>query len=92
MLFRSQQRPAQATPKPAVARPKPKPVSPKSIAELRARGYRLKGNISPYNTASRLAGGRWNSPDTYYTIRNKVIPGDKINPLRIERDMGVWMR
>lgn len=89
----AQAKPAPKKPQPAAAAPRPQRKSPPtSIADLRARGYRLRGNISPFNTASRLAGGRWNSPDTYYTIRNKVIPGDKINPARIERDMGVWMR
>ena len=84
----------QAAPAARPAAPKPPPVQkpPASIAELRARGYKLRGNISPYNTASKLAGGKWNSPDTYYTIRNKVIPGNKINPAKIERDMGVWMK
>ena len=84
----------QAAPAARPAAPKPAPVQkpPASIAELRARGYKLRGNISPYNTASKLAGGKWNSPDTYYTIRNKVIPGNKINPAKIERDMGVWMK
>ena len=93
------QQPQQVAVKRTAPKPQPAPrpkqptlPTPASIADLRARGYRLRGNISPFNTASRLAGGRWNSPDTYYTIRNKVIPGDKINPTRIERDMGVWMR
>lgn len=66
--------------------------NPTSIAELKKQGFKLKGTVSPYNTASRIAGGRWNSPTTYYTIRNKVIPGNLINPAKIEKGMGVWMK
>ena len=65
---------------------------PSSIAELKKQGYVLKGTVSPYNTASRIARGRWNSPDTYYTIRNKVIPGNLINPAKIEKGMCIWMK
>jgi len=65
---------------------------PRNIAELKARGYVQKGTISKAVTASKLAGGKWKSPDTYYTIRNKVIPGDAINEARIEKGMIVWMK
>ena len=76
--------------------PAPTPVAPtsppKSIAELKSRGYTLKGSVTKSVTASKIAGGRWNSKDTYYTIRNKVIPGDAIDPAHIENGMGVWMK
>ena len=94
----STRRPAAAAkPKTPPKTTKPKPSSgakriPASIAELKKRGYKLKGTVSPFNTASRIARGRWNSPDTYYTIRNKVIPGNLINPAKIEKGMGVWMK
>ncbi|MBR4604364.1 MAG: hypothetical protein IKO43_05940, partial [Kiritimatiellae bacterium] len=65
---------------------------PASISELRKQGFVLKGTVSPRNTASRIAGARWNRPDTYYTIRNKVIPGNQINPAKIEKGMGIWMK
>ena len=65
---------------------------PKSIAELKARGYVFKGSVTKGVTASKIAGGRWNSKDTYYTIRNKVIPGDAIDPAHIENGMGIWMK
>ena len=69
------------------------PISPpKSIAELKARGYVFKGSVTKGVTASKIAGGRWNSKDTYYTIRNKVIPGDAIDPAHIENGMGIWMK
>lgn len=66
--------------------------SPVSIAELKRMGYQLKGLVGIGKTASHLAGSRWNSADTYYTIRNKVISGTSINPARIEKGMGVWMK
>ena len=76
--------------------PAPTPVAPtsppKSITELKARGYVFKGSVTKGVTASKIAGGRWNSKDTYYTIRNKVIPGDAIDPAHIENGMGVWMK
>ena len=78
-------------PKPAA----PAPVlaaAPTSIAELKARGYALKGMVSKEVSAARIAGSKWNAADTYYTIRNKVIPGNMINEARIERGMGVWMK
>jgi hypothetical protein len=80
-----------ALPKPAA----PAPVlaaAPTSIAELKARGYALKGMVSKEVSAARIAGSKWNAADTYYTIRNKVIPGNMINEARIERGMGVWMK
>ena len=65
---------------------------PKSIDELKKLGYKQRGSISPYNTAMRLVGAKWNSPDTFYTIRNKLIPGNLINPAKIEKGMGVWRK
>ena len=67
-------------------------AAPKSIAQLKARGWVLKGTVSQSNTAGKIAGGRWNSPDTYYTIRDKVVPGNVLNPAKIEKGMGVWMK
>ena len=93
-----------AAPKPAVApkpvptAPKPVPTAPKpsappaSVAELKSRGYVLAGEVKKGVTASKLAGAKWNSADTYYTIRNKVIPGTRIDPAHIEVGMGVWTK
>lgn len=91
-------------PKPA-AKPAPKAVVkaqakpaaksggvPKSIAQLKSQGFRLLGCVSPANSASKIAGGKWNAADTYYTIRNKVIPGNAIDAAHIERGMGVWRK
>ena len=68
---------------PAPVAPVTPQAPPKSIAELKARGYVFKGSVTKGVTASKIAGGRWNSKDTYYTIRNKVIPGDTIDPARV---------
>ncbi len=65
---------------------------PRSIAQLKSGGWVLKGCVSKGNTALKLAGSRWNADDTYYTIRDKVIPGTKLNPARIEKGMGVWVK
>ncbi len=89
------------------APPKPRPVAsaqarspasqtfkriPQSISDLKSQGYVLKGRVVPGRTASQIAGARWNSASTYYTIRDKVIPGNTINPAKIEVNMGVWMK
>ena len=86
-IFRREDPPA---PKPAVRAGFKQP--PKSIVELKARGYKKRGAVSKKLTASQIAGGRWNSSDTYYTIRNKVIPGNIINPAKIEVGMAIWMK
>jgi hypothetical protein len=65
---------------------------PRDIGELKSGGWKMVGRISKSATASKLAGARWNAADTYYTIRDKVIAGNEIDPARIEKDMGVWVR
>jgi len=69
-----------------------KSAAPRSVAELKSRGYVQKGTISKTKTAIKLAGAKWKSPDTYYTIRDKVIPGTALDEARIEKGMVVWMR
>ena len=77
-----------------MAKPEPKASAspPKSIADLKSQGFEMKGQVTKGVTASSIAGGKWNSADTYYTIRNKVIPGTKIDPAHIEKGMCVWMK
>jgi len=86
--------PAKPTAPPAkpAAAPAKRSAPPKSIAELKARGYVQKGTVSKTVTASKLAGGKWNASDTYYTIRGKVIPGNAIDAAHIEKGMVVWMK
>ena len=70
----------------------PQPRRPTTVADLKAQGYKLSGTVSATVTASRIAGSRWNSADTYYVIRGKLTPGNMINAAHIERGMGVWMK
>ena len=85
--------PALTQAKPPTPPKPPAPAAPpKSIDELKARGYVLKGSVSAGMTASKIAGAKWNSADTYYTIRNKVIPGSSIDPAHIEKGMSIWMK
>ena len=82
----------QANVKKPPAKPAAASAAPKSVAELKARGYRMRGCVSQSNPAGRIAGKLWNHAETFYAIRGKVIPGNKINPARIERGMEVWMK
>ena len=66
--------------------------APTSISDLKNMGYVKKGTVTKGVTASSIAGGRWNYSTTYYTIRNKVIPGNMINPAKIEVGMEIWMK
>ena len=88
--------PAPPTVKPAPAAPSVRPAvaaaPPKSKEELLARGYTARGQVNKTQTASKIVGGKWNSSDTYYTIRNKVIPGSQIDPAKIEVGMVIWTR
>ena len=84
-----------APPKPSVqAKPAEptKPNAPKSIAQLKIQGYVEKGAVSKSNSASKIAGSRWNAADTYYTIRGKVFPGNTIDSAHIEDGMCIWMK
>ena len=65
---------------------------PRSIAELKARGYVRRGEISRSRTALQIVGKKWNSHETYYTIRNKVIPGNMLNPAKVEVGTAVWTK
>ena len=90
-----------AAPKPfvppkAVAQVK-KPVVPaaslpKSAAQLKSMGYAVKGKVSKTISASKIAGSKWNASDTYYTIRDKVFPGNAIDAAHIEVGMSIWMK
>ena len=84
-----------------MAKPAAKPAAPANrtfrripvtIEDLKAQGYTMRGAVSKTVTAVQIAGGKWNSANTYYTIRNKVIPGNMINPAKIEVGMCIWMK
>jgi len=87
--------PVAAKPKPsstAKAAPVAVSAAPRTIAELKARAYVDRGTVTKDRTAIKIAGAAWNSPQTYYTIRDKVIPGSSLDPAHIEKGMHVWMR
>ena len=88
--------PATVKPKPTAATVKPKPAvppaPPKSRDELLARGYVARGQVNKSQSASKIIGAKWNAPDTYYTIRDKVIPGSQIDPAKIEVGMVIWTK
>ena len=83
---------AKPNPKPSPKAPPAVVLPPRSIAELKARGYVDHGAVTKERSASKIAGEAWKSQYTYYTIRDKVIPGNVLNPARIEKGMHVWMR
>ncbi len=68
-------------------------AAPKTLAELkRLPGYAERGKVMPGKTAVMIAGDKWNKPDTYYVIRDKIIPGNKLDPKKIEKGMAVWFK
>ncbi len=90
-------------PKPAPPRPAPpkaakpkapaaKHAPPKNIAGLKAQGYAPKGKVTKSRLPSRIVGSKWNAPDTFYTIRSKVVPGNKIDQARVEEGMVIWRK
>ena len=66
--------------------------TPKTVAQLKSQGYRLLGCVSQKRSALAIAGSKWNAPDTFYSIRNKVFPGNKIDASHIEKGMSVWRK
>jgi hypothetical protein len=65
---------------------------PANIAQLKSGGWKLRGSVVKGVSASKLAGHKWNSPGTYYVTRGNLVPGDKINPTRLEAGTRVWTR
>ena len=80
----------------SVAKPSPKPAAdekaPKSVAQLMLAGYAELGVVTAENTASRIAGNRWNANDTYYVLNGKVTPGSAIDAAHIEKGMSIWRK
>lgn len=69
------------------------PTPPKTLAELKKLpGYAERGKVMPGKTAVMIAGDKWNKSDTYYVIRDKIIPGNKLDPKKIEKGMAVWFK
>ena len=71
----------------------PRPASPpKTVADLKAQGYAMRGKIEGGQTALKLVGAKWNASDTYYVIRGKLTSGSKIDPARLEKGTEVWRK
>ena len=47
-------------------------------------GYVKGGPVSPDLSPYKIAGSAWKSPDTYYYLRGKITPGDKVDEKSIE--------
>ena len=98
-------KPVSVKPKPTTAKPKPTPTKPtaakprpvlkaavpKTVADLKKiAGCAPRGTVGAGRSAWSIAGRRWNSPDTYYVIRGKVTPGDRMALGRIEKGTEIW--
>lgn len=73
-------------------RRQPAASRPSTVAQLAAGGWKVAGVLAKGGTVLRIAGKRWNSPDTYYSIGSKVIGGDTINPAKVAVGTKVWMK
>ena len=72
--------------------PKKSDVPPRTVAELKARGFEVKGTISKQSTAMKIAGWDWNRNDTYYLIKGKVVPGNEVDTSKLWAGVSVWMK
>ncbi len=77
---------------PPTAAAQMKNVVPKSISDLNAQGYAVMGVVSKTKLPLNIVGKEWNSKDTYYLRRGKVISGDKIDPKRVVEGMSIWRK
>ena len=91
-MVKSSQDAKKVTPARQVAVSKNVSSPPKTVKALVAGGWKIKGVVDKKTTAGSVAGDKWNSSEVYYTIRDSVIPGDKINPTRIENGTMVWVK
>ena len=72
--------------------PKKSDAPPRTVAELKARGFEVKGTISKQSTAMKIAGRDWNRNDTYYLIKGKVVPGNEVDTSKLWAGVSVWMK
>ena len=79
-----------ADPSPVLALPKDLQIgrmgdSVKNLKVLETLpGYVKGGPVSPDLSPYKIAGSAWKSPDTYYYLRGKITPGDKVDEKSIE--------
>jgi hypothetical protein len=69
-----------------------KSAQPRTIAELKDRGYEIKGTITRHRTAMKIAGRAWNSNDTYYIVKGKIVPGNEVNASKLSAGVSIWMK
>ena len=72
--------------------PKKSDAPPRTVAELKARGFEVKGTISKQSTAMKIAGRDWNRNDTYYLLKGKVVPGNEVDTSKLWAGVSVWMK
>lgn len=65
---------------------------PTSVVQLKKLGYSRLGVVSKNCPPIRIVGAKWNAADTFYVIRNKVIPGNRINASHVEKGMSIWRK
>lgn len=65
---------------------------PQSITELNREGYVIIGTVAKGRTPRTIAGAKWNSPDTYYSVRGRVLPGNILDPRKAQEGMSVWRK
>ena len=65
---------------------------PQSIPELHAQGFRAIGTVTKKKLPLDIVGKKWNASDTYYSIRDRVYPGNIMKPQRFEEGMVIWRK
>lgn len=66
---------------------------PRTLRELEDKGrYKEAGVLGKRASPYKIAGKRWNSRDTFYYSRGKVIRGDRLDPKKVSLGTRVFMR
>lgn len=80
--------------KPVITKPAaPHPAVPRSEKEIASwPEYQKGGPVNMVRTPYKIAGPKWNSSDTYYVIRGKLVPGDRVDPKRIVEGTILYFR
>jgi hypothetical protein len=40
----------------------------------------------------KIAGRAWNSNDTYYIVKGKIVPGNEVNASKLSAGVSIWMK
>ena len=76
----------------AKAAPSKPTAAPRTRAELKSQGFRLKGLVGAGQSPIKIVGEKWNAPDTYYLLRDKATPGSAIDPKKLEKGTEIWRK